>query len=152
LWLLALWPSDALAWGLQTHLYFAQYALALLPLADPGLRAAARRLPGLVLAGACLPDLAIVGLLMGTLGILARGDAVLRASPVPALCRAAFGTKRFDAYLAQTVQILGRLDQALGGGFEDWCGSDPEGSGGDQGAERCAGEHVARIVQPEHHA
>jgi len=260
-WLLALWPTDALAWGLQTHLYFAQYALALLPLADPELRAAARRLPRLVLAGACLPDLAIVGLLLGTpafrrahlwstlrrvataprseaeaalaigyashllsdvvahnlfvpeherrigrgamvahlgaewamdqhvrgklefdpaqalrgfekdaiglvcralpaspalaaraLGILARGDAVLRASPVPALCRAAFGTKRFDAYLARTVQMLGRLDQALGGGFEDWCGSDPEGGGGDQGAERCAGEHVARIVQPEDHA
>src|SRR5688500_6518605 len=63
---LVLYPSDALAWGLQTHLFFAQYVLALLPLADPGLRAAARRLPRLVLAGACLPDLAIVGLLMGT--------------------------------------------------------------------------------------
>ena len=260
-WLLALWPTDALAWGLQTHLYFAQYALALLPLADPELRAAARRLPRLVLAGACLPDLAIVGLLMGTpafrrahlwstlrrvataprseaeaalaigyashllsdvvahnafvpeherrigrgamvahlgaewamdqhvrgklacdpapalrafhadavrfvcrampaspalaaraLGHLARGDALLRASPMPALCRAAFGTRRFDAYLERTTQMLGRLDDALTGGFEDWCGSDPEGCGGDERAQGGAGEYVARIVQPEHYA
>jgi len=262
IWLaLALYPPDALAWGLQTHLFFAQYALALLPLADPELRAAARRLPRLVLAGACLPDLAIVGLLMGTpafrrahlwstlrrvaaaprseaeaalaigyashllsdvvahnlfvpeherrigraaliahlgaewamdqhvrgklvhdpagalrgfeaeavgfvcralpaspalaaraLGFLARGDALLRASPLPALCRAAFGTKRFDAYLSRTMQMLGGLEHALSGGFEDWCGSDPEGSRGDQGAERRAGEHIARIVQAEDHA
>ena len=58
---LLFFASDAHAWGLQTHLFFAQYALAFVPLADPDLRAAAARLPRLVLAGACLPDVAIVG-------------------------------------------------------------------------------------------
>jgi hypothetical protein len=56
-----LYAPDAHAWGLQTHLFFAQYVLAAAPLADPEFRAAAARLPRLVLAGACLPDLAIVG-------------------------------------------------------------------------------------------
>jgi hypothetical protein len=56
-----LYAPDAHAWGLQTHLFFAQYALAAVPLADSELRSAAARLPRLVLAGACLPDLAIVG-------------------------------------------------------------------------------------------
>jgi hypothetical protein len=56
-----LYAPDAYAWGLHSHLFFAQYALAAAPLADPELRAAAARLPRLVLAGACLPDLAIVG-------------------------------------------------------------------------------------------
>ena len=56
-----LYAPDAHAWGLQTHLFFAQYALAAVPFADAELRAAAARLPRLVLAGACLPDLAIIG-------------------------------------------------------------------------------------------
>jgi hypothetical protein len=56
---------DALAWGLQTHVFVAQWALAALPLADPRLRAAALRLPRLVLAGACLPDLALAGRMLG---------------------------------------------------------------------------------------
>ena len=63
---LALFAGDAGAWGLQTHLFFAQYALLALPLADPRLRAAAAALPQLVLAGACLPDLALAGRAMGT--------------------------------------------------------------------------------------
>jgi len=63
---LALFSGDALAWGLQTHVFFAQCVLTVLPFADPELRAAAARLPRLVLAGACLPDLAVVGKLLGT--------------------------------------------------------------------------------------
>jgi hypothetical protein len=59
-------PADAMAWGLQTHLFFAQYVLLLVPLADPELRRALARLPGLVLAGACLPDLALAGKALGT--------------------------------------------------------------------------------------
>jgi hypothetical protein len=55
----ALFAPDALAWGLQTHVFLAQWALAAAPLADPQVRAAALRLPRLVLAGACLPDLAL---------------------------------------------------------------------------------------------
>ncbi len=264
--LLALYAPDALAWGLQTHVFFAQHALALVPLVDAELRAAAARLPRLVLAGACLPDLAIVGrfflrtpvfarshrwatlrriaavplndeeralavgyathllsdviahnefvpehearigraamvahlasewamdehvavglqpadlleeagghaaefvargfrcgeiLARRALGILARGDRALRRSGVPALCRRAAqlidrrSDRSFDVYLRKTASRLEALDGALSGHFEDWCGSDPEGSGGDENADRRAREHVARIVQAEHHA
>jgi hypothetical protein len=62
---LALFAPDANAWGLQTHVSLAQWALAAVPLADPQLRAAVLRLPHLVLAGACLPDLALAGRLLG---------------------------------------------------------------------------------------
>jgi hypothetical protein len=67
-WALALlaFAPDALAWGLQTHLLFAHYALIAVPFLDPELRRAAARLPGLVLAGACLPDLALAGGALGT--------------------------------------------------------------------------------------
>ena len=61
----ALFAPDALAWGLQTHVFLAQWLLAAAPLADPQLRAAALRLPHLVLAGACLPDLALAGRMLG---------------------------------------------------------------------------------------
>jgi hypothetical protein len=60
-----LFAPDALAWGLQTHVFLAQWALAAVPLADPQIRAAALRLPRLVLAGACLPDLALAGRMLG---------------------------------------------------------------------------------------
>jgi hypothetical protein len=52
---------DALAWGLQTHVFLAQWLLAAAPFADPQIRAAALRLPRLVRAGACRPDLALIG-------------------------------------------------------------------------------------------
>jgi hypothetical protein len=67
-WVLALlaFAPDAMAWGLQTHLLFANYALLAVPLLDPDLRRAAARLPGMVLAGACLPDLALAGAMLGT--------------------------------------------------------------------------------------
>jgi hypothetical protein len=263
---LLLFAPDALAWGLQTHLFFAQYALALVPLADPELRAAAARLPRLVLAGACLPDLAIVGrfflrtpafarahrwatlrriaatprddrdraLALGyathllsdviahnqfvpehearigrtamvahlvsewamdahvnvdvqpadmleeasshaaefvarglrcsevlarrAIGILARGDGMLRRSRAPALCRRAVQlmdrrcAARFDLYLKKTMRGLTGLEAALAGSYEDFCGSDPEGSDGDEGADRRTGEHIARIMQAQDHA
>lgn len=62
LWLppLLLQSTDAHAWGLLTHVYFAQWLLWTLPLADPNLRRAVQRFPELVMAGACLPDLALV--------------------------------------------------------------------------------------------
>jgi len=53
--------GDAWAWGLQTHAFFAQSLLWLVPLADPQLRRACARLPRLVLAGALLPDLVLTG-------------------------------------------------------------------------------------------
>jgi Zinc dependent phospholipase C len=52
--------GDACAWGLLTHVYFAQYLLWGVVLLDPQFRRAVRKFPRLVLAGACLPDLAIV--------------------------------------------------------------------------------------------
>lgn len=61
----ALFAPDALAWGLQTHVFLAQWLLAAAPFADPQFRAAALRLPRLVLAGACLPDLALAGRMLG---------------------------------------------------------------------------------------
>jgi hypothetical protein len=63
---LLLFAGDALAWGLHTHLYFAQHVLFAVPLLDPEIRRAALRFPRLVLAGACLPDLALAG---GALGM-----------------------------------------------------------------------------------
>jgi hypothetical protein len=60
-----LFSPDAAAWGLQTHVFLAQWLLAAAPLADPQIRAAALRLPRLVLAGACLPDLALAGRMLG---------------------------------------------------------------------------------------
>lgn len=57
---LMLTAESACAWGLYTHVWFAQSLLWLVPLADPRFRAAARKLPALVMAGACLPDLALV--------------------------------------------------------------------------------------------
>lgn len=264
--LVLFYVPDAHAWGLQTHVFLAQYALAAVPLVDPELRAAARRLPRLVLAGACLPDLAIVGrfflgsaafrrshlwstlrriaasahddhhraLALGyathlvsdvvahnefvpehearfgrtamighlvsewamdrylqhrvrpaealeeagphavefvarafrcgegfarrALAILMRGDRFLRASPAPVLCRAAVGLRvqnwqrRFGLYLARTAQGLETLETALAGGFEDWTGLDPEGSEGNDGTDRRAREHIARVMQAQHHA
>jgi hypothetical protein len=63
---LLLFPGDALAWGLQTHVYFGQQVLLAAPLLDPELRRAALRFPRLVLAGACLPDLALAGAALGS--------------------------------------------------------------------------------------
>src|SRR5262245_62100344 len=60
-----LFAPDALAWGLQTHVFLAQWLLAATPFADPRFRAAVVRLPRLVLAGACLPDLALAGRMTG---------------------------------------------------------------------------------------
>ena len=58
---LLLWSADAHAWGLYTHVYFAQLLLWAVPLTDPRYRRAIKSFPKLVLAGACLPDLALFG-------------------------------------------------------------------------------------------
>ncbi|MEW6119347.1 MAG: zinc dependent phospholipase C family protein [Pseudomonadota bacterium] len=62
----ALFASDVLAWGLYTHVYFAQLLVWAVPLLDPALRRAVRRFPQRLVAGACLPDLALVGKTAGT--------------------------------------------------------------------------------------
>lgn len=61
-----LFAGDALAWGLTTHVYFAQLLVWAVPLTDPALRRAVRRFPQRLMAGACLPDLALVGTTAGT--------------------------------------------------------------------------------------
>ena len=67
-WLLPflLQSGDALAWGLYTHVYFAQLLIWAIPLLDPRFQRAAKKFPQLVMAGACLPDLALVGKYAGT--------------------------------------------------------------------------------------
>lgn len=55
-----LYSVDANAWGLVTHLYFAQSLVWAMPLLDPRLQRVIKSFPELVMAGACLPDLAIV--------------------------------------------------------------------------------------------
>jgi len=55
-----IYSADANAWGLVTHLYFAQSLLWAMPLLDTRLQRAIKRFPDLVMAGACLPDLAII--------------------------------------------------------------------------------------------
>lgn len=62
---LCLSSIDAQAWGLATHVYYAE-SLASLPLTIPILLTAMRRFPMAVLAGACLPDLALFGRRCGT--------------------------------------------------------------------------------------
>ncbi|MBX9676868.1 MAG: zinc dependent phospholipase C family protein [Methylotenera sp.] len=57
---LSVFAMDANAWGLYTHIYFAQWLLMATPLLDPKLQQVLKKLPTLVMAGACLPDLAII--------------------------------------------------------------------------------------------
>ena len=57
---------DANAWGLATHVHFAQSLTWAIPLSIPALSIAVRRFPAWVLAGACLPDLALFGRRCGT--------------------------------------------------------------------------------------
>lgn len=57
---------DAHAWGLATHVHFANALTWSVPLAAPALSIAVRRFPAWVLAGACLPDLALFGRRCGT--------------------------------------------------------------------------------------
>lgn len=57
---LLLTAQDAFAWGLYTHVFYAQHLPWLMPLFDKRLIVAAKRFPHLVMAGACIPDLAII--------------------------------------------------------------------------------------------
>jgi hypothetical protein len=98
---LAVLPLDAFAWGLQTHLFFAQWVLLAVPFSDPELRAAVRRLPGLVLAGACLPDLALAGKALGT--------PAFRRSHLWATLRRVVAAPRDDADRALAVGYASHL-------------------------------------------
>jgi hypothetical protein len=63
---LLLYSGDALAWGLYTHVYFAQQLMWAIPFADPRFRRAVSSFPGWMMAGACLPDLSLTGRHAGT--------------------------------------------------------------------------------------
>ncbi|MBI1175167.1 MAG: hypothetical protein GC139_07875 [Sideroxydans sp.] len=63
---LLLYSADAHAWGLYTHIYFAQLLLWAVPFTDSRYRRAVKHFPQLVLAGACLPDLSLLGKHFGT--------------------------------------------------------------------------------------
>jgi Zinc dependent phospholipase C len=63
---LLLTSGDAWAWGLYTHVYFAQTLIWGVPLLDPQLRRAVLRFPCLAMAGACMPDLAVIGPCLGS--------------------------------------------------------------------------------------
>jgi hypothetical protein len=54
------YSNDVYAWGLVTHVYFAQSLIWAMPLLDTRLQNAIKRFPELLMAGACLPDLAII--------------------------------------------------------------------------------------------
>ena len=64
--MLCILSFDANAWGLVTHMYFAQSLTWAIPLSIPALSIAVRRFPAWVMAGACLPDLALFGRRCGT--------------------------------------------------------------------------------------
>ncbi len=57
---ISIYSLDAGAWGLYTHVYFAQSLLLASPLLDKRFRESIKRFPELVMAGACLPDLAVI--------------------------------------------------------------------------------------------
>lgn len=98
---LAAFASDALAWGLQTHVFFSQGLLLALPFADPQLRAAVLRFPRLLLAGACLPDLALLGGALRT--------PVFRGTHAWQMLRRLTGSVRCDEDLAITCGYASHL-------------------------------------------
>jgi hypothetical protein len=57
---LSIYSVDANAWGLFTHVYFAQSLVFAVPLLDPRFKKIINKFPELVMAGACLPDLAVI--------------------------------------------------------------------------------------------
>lgn len=90
---------------------------------------------------------------LATRGIswLTAAEGLLRGSRLPALCLRLVGAARFDSYLRHACDSLRGLEKALEGRLIDWVSSDPEGRACNEGANRRAGEDIARIVQAEHH-
>jgi hypothetical protein len=82
---------------------------------------------------------------------LAAAERHLRTVRIPGLCLRLLGPKGFDAYLEKAQANLRHLDTALQGQLRDWVNSDPEGRAGNRRADGRAGQHVARVVQPQHH-
>jgi hypothetical protein len=89
--------------------------------------------------------------------LLARADGFLRASPAPAICRGALrlvverSEARLEGYLDDALLQMRALPAALDGRLVDWLDLDPEGRAANQGAKRRTDEHIARVMQAEHH-
>lgn len=77
---LLMYSVDANAWGLFTHLYFAQSLIMSMPLLDKRLRSAIKRFPELVMAGACLPDLAVISKKFNTTHQWQQAEGMLAAA------------------------------------------------------------------------
>jgi phytoene dehydrogenase-like protein len=98
------------------------------------------------------------GLAARALRQLGRADALLRASPLPRLCRRIVRLyerrleQRFDSYVRRTTKALQSIERALAGQFVDWESSDPEGEARKRSADRRPRQHVAGVVQAEHHS
>jgi hypothetical protein len=71
---------DAHAWGLFTHLYFAQYIALATPILDPNIQRAIKKFPHLVMAGACLPDLALISKHFKTTHQWAQAEKIMDAA------------------------------------------------------------------------
>jgi hypothetical protein len=85
-------------------------------------------------------------------------DALLRASPLPRLCRRIVRLyerrleQRFDSSVRRTTKALHSVERALAGQFVDWESSDPDGEARKRGADRRPRQHIAGVVQAEHHS
>ncbi len=74
---LSIYAIDANAWGLYTHIYFAQWLLLAAPFLDPKIQHIIKKFPTLVMAGACLPDLAIISKSFNTTHLWHNADWML---------------------------------------------------------------------------
>jgi hypothetical protein len=77
---LSLYSIDANAWGLFTHVYFAQSLLAAVPLLDDRFRDIIKKFPEHVMAGACLPDLAVISKKFSTTHQWQHAENLLKAA------------------------------------------------------------------------
>ena len=74
---LSIYAIDANAWGLYTHIYFAQWLMLAAPFLDPKIQTIIKKFPTLVMAGACLPDLAIISKSFNTTHLWHNADWML---------------------------------------------------------------------------
>ena len=130
----ALFAGDALAWGLYTHVYFAQLLVWAVPLLDPAIRRAVRQFPQRLMAGACLPDLALVGPTARSrraIKQLAGAETLLRHSRLPGMLHGMgrmFDRKlsaRFDYYIREVAARLPQMNRVLAGEAPAWLADCP---------------------------
>jgi len=88
---LSLYSMDANAWGLFTHVYFAQSLLVAAPLLDDRFRSIIKKFPELVMAGSCLPDLAVISNKFSTTHQWQKAEYLLNAARTEAEIAIAIG-------------------------------------------------------------